>query len=133
MNRTRSDSFRDNDMQGSTENAEKGELAIYPVAGSGNYNNYSLSSSQRDMQYNPNTENNQNQDATVDNGLEQVYDEREDRHDDTNSGEDEEDGTGESSKGCLSRLLGALLCIFPKVEPLPWGTFAVLTVWCAIP
>ena len=38
-----------------------------------------------------------------------------------------------SSKNCITRLFSAILCIFPKVEPLPWGTFSILTLWCAIP
>jgi len=41
---------------------------------------------------------------------------------------------GEAGKrGCFGQLCGCLLCVFPKVEPLPWGTFLVLTLWCAIP
>ena len=46
----------------------------------------------------------------------------------------EEDGSVESPpKSCCARFLGAILCIFPKVEPLPWGQFVILTAWCAIP
>ena len=47
--------------------------------------------------------------------------------------EDEEDSLEPSSTNICARLFSALLCIFPKVEPLPWGTFAILTVWSAIP
>jgi len=36
-------------------------------------------------------------------------------------------------KGIFARLFRAVLCIFPKLEPLPWGTFAILTVWSCIP
>ena len=31
--------------------------------------------------------------------------------------------------GCID----SLMCIFPKVEPLPWSTFFLLSLWCAIP
>ena len=34
---------------------------------------------------------------------------------------------------CIARICSTILCIFPKIEPLPWATFAVLTVWCGIP
>jgi len=38
-----------------------------------------------------------------------------------------------SSENCLAQLCNAVLCIFPKVEPLPWSTFAVFALWCSIP
>ena len=38
-----------------------------------------------------------------------------------------------SSKNCITRVFNAILCIFPKVEPLPWGTFSILTLWSAMP
>ena len=34
---------------------------------------------------------------------------------------------------CIARICSTILCIFPKIEPLPWATFAVLTLWCGIP
>ena len=47
-----------------------------------------------------------------------------------NGGRDPEDT---SSENCLAQLCNAVLCIFPKVEPLPWSTFSVLALWCSIP
>ena len=44
---------------------------------------------------------------------------------------EEEDAS--SSKNCITRVFSAILCIFPKVEPLPWGTFSILTLWSAMP
>ena len=44
-----------------------------------------------------------------------------------------EDDDTSSSKNCITRVFSAILCIFPKVEPLPWGTFSILTLWSAIP
>jgi len=38
-----------------------------------------------------------------------------------------------SSENCLAQFCNAVLCIFPKVEPLPWSTFSVLVLWCSIP
>ena len=38
-----------------------------------------------------------------------------------------------SSESCLAQMCNAVLCIFPKVEPLPWSTFSVLALWCSIP
>ena len=44
-----------------------------------------------------------------------------------------EDDDTSSSKNCITRVFSAILCIFPKVEPLPWGTFSILTLWSAMP
>jgi hypothetical protein len=33
----------------------------------------------------------------------------------------------------LDRCIDSLLCIFPKVEPLPWKTFFLLASCCALP
>ncbi|KAL9188273.1 hypothetical protein ACHAXT_006651 [Thalassiosira profunda] len=43
--------------------------------------------------------------------------------------EDEE----EPPKHLCDRICSAMMCVFPKVEPLPWGQFAILTLWCGIP
>ena len=53
--------------------------------------------------------------------------------DDTYKGNGSRDLEDTSSENCLSQLCNAVLCIFPKVEPLPWSTFAVLASWCSIP
>jgi len=39
----------------------------------------------------------------------------------------------EENKTQLARLVDSLLCIFPKVEPLPWKTFFALSAWCCVP
>lgn len=36
-------------------------------------------------------------------------------------------------KNHFERLLDSLLCIFPRVEPLQWSTFCLLSVLCALP
>ena len=46
---------------------------------------------------------------------------------------EEEELDTSSSKNCIARVFSAILCIFPKVEPLPWGTFSILTLWSAMP
>eukprot|EP00804_Cyclotella_cryptica_P010313 CCRYP_012242-RA/>CCRYP_012242-RA protein AED:0.10 eAED:0.10 QI:0/0.84/0.75/1/0.73/0.55/20/4684/1413 len=52
---------------------------------------------------------------------------------------DEEDESVDSTKlprqnaNTWDRLIDSLLCIFPKVEPLPWKTFFLLSFWCALP
>lgn len=42
------------------------------------------------------------------------------------------DDDNANNNKCTS-ILKSLLCIFPKVEPLPWKTFTFLFVWCIIP
>lgn len=39
----------------------------------------------------------------------------------------------EENKTQFARLVDSLLCIFPKVEPLPWKTFFALSAWSCIP
>ena len=53
--------------------------------------------------------------------------------DDTYKENGSRDSEDISSENCLAQLCNAVLCIFPKVEPLPWSTFAVLALWCSIP
>lgn len=36
-------------------------------------------------------------------------------------------------RSALDRCIDSFLCIFPKVEPLPWPTYYLLSLWCAIP
>jgi len=102
-------------------------IEIYPVDGSGYHQHDSLSNSTRDLQADSNNDNNNNQNATIDDDEQEEVEDREDTF------EDEEDSVEPSSKNICVRLFSALLCIFPKVEPLPWGTFAILTIWSAIP
>ncbi|KAL7433449.1 hypothetical protein ACHAXM_003585, partial [Skeletonema potamos] len=51
-------------------------------------------------------------------------DNNDDNNDDNNSNDD-------NDNNCTS-LLKSLLCIFPKVEPLPWNIFILLFIWCSI-
>ena len=36
-------------------------------------------------------------------------------------------------RSALDICIDSLICIFPKVEPLPWPTYFLLSLWCAIP
>jgi hypothetical protein len=41
--------------------------------------------------------------------------------------------SGSESYTAFERFLESLMCIFPKVEPLPWSTYFLLLLWCALP
>lgn len=49
--------------------------------------------------------------------------------DNANNGEEGEDSQPKKRK-VISTMVSSVL---PKVEPLPWGTFFCLSVWCAVP
>ena len=61
--------------------------------------------------------------------------ESEDEYSENGRGEQitDEENSFSDDRNCIARLCSTILCIFPKIEPLPWATFAVLTVWCGIP
>lgn len=46
---------------------------------------------------------------------------------------DGEEPSEVTNKTAFERFIESLLCIFPKVEPLPWSTFFLLSLWCALP
>mmetsp|Transcript_26650 Transcript_26650/g.38076 ORF Transcript_26650/g.38076 Transcript_26650/m.38076 type:complete len:1055 (-) Transcript_26650:72-3236(-) len=50
----------------------------------------------------------------------------------TATNNDDDDNATTSTDKCTS-ILKSFLCIFPKVEPLPWKTFTFLFLWCIIP
>eukprot|EP00574_Skeletonema_japonicum_P004095 CAMPEP_0201726112 /NCGR_PEP_ID=MMETSP0593-20130828/9275_1 /ASSEMBLY_ACC=CAM_ASM_000672 /TAXON_ID=267983 /ORGANISM="Skeletonema japonicum, Strain CCMP2506" /LENGTH=1129 /DNA_ID=CAMNT_0048217581 /DNA_START=41 /DNA_END=3430 /DNA_ORIENTATION=+ len=49
-----------------------------------------------------------------------------------NNDDDDDDDDNANNNKCTS-IFKSLLCIFPKVEPLPWKTFTFLSLWCIIP
>mmetsp|Transcript_7337 Transcript_7337/g.16629 ORF Transcript_7337/g.16629 Transcript_7337/m.16629 type:complete len:862 (-) Transcript_7337:1012-3597(-) len=109
----------------------KGEIMAINNS-NGNYNNYSLNNSNNNNSNinnaNGNGANDNNQNATTDGDDYEENGGRVVQNEDQGDDEDEE-----TSQNCIVRLFSALLCIFPKIEPLPWGTFCLLTIWSAIP
>ena len=44
-----------------------------------------------------------------------------------------DDRTFVTTQTTFDRCIDSLMCIFPKVEPLPWTTYFLLSLWCALP
>jgi hypothetical protein len=49
------------------------------------------------------------------------------------SREYDDESSDRSGVNAFERCIESLMCIFPKVEPLPWSTFFLLSLWCALP
>ncbi|KAL7531828.1 hypothetical protein ACHAXR_005796 [Thalassiosira sp. AJA248-18] len=131
QNRARSGSFHRDDTTSAVERKNSGqsserETAIAVAGGNGYYSNYSLNNnSSSGLFANSDIVNHQNSTNEED---------REESLEGSEIVEASLEGSAEEPpKKISSRLWSALLCLFPKVEPLPWGTFAILTIWCAIP